>query len=77
MVGVINGLSFFELTKKRHALSLLGTKQSVGLMRNSLVFFSRKLTDCFGPRNDRTHAVTAKSQFSPTSISEQQLPKLT
>ena len=28
-------------------MSLRGTKQSVGLMQNSLMFSSRKMTDCF------------------------------
>ena len=35
------------------ALSLRGTKQSVGLMKRFLKAFAHKLTDYFVPRNDK------------------------
>jgi hypothetical protein len=42
--------------KSLSILSLRGTKQSVGLMKWCLNTSSRKLTDCFVPRNDRMDA---------------------
>jgi hypothetical protein len=42
------------------SLSLRGTKQSVGMMKEHLKTSARKLKDCFVPRNDKAHQYPKK-----------------